>query len=225
MESTLHRQLKELYGGPAGEQEVRVDGYWIDAVVRGRLIEVQRASLSAIRTKIATLLESHRITVVKPVAARTFIVRRETASGPVTSSRYSPLRRTLLNVFEELVHFVDVFPHPRLTLEVALVEIEEQRLARHRRRFNKPDYKVEDRCLRAVLSKQTFRTAKDLAALLPLALASPFDSADLAREADIPRWLAQKMAYCLRRTGAIAVVGKSKNSMLYSVNRRRRSAA
>lgn len=225
MESTLHRQLKALYGGPSGEQEVRVGDYWIDAVVRGRLIEIQRASLSAIRAKIATLLQTHRVTIVKPLAARTYIVRREKANGEIVSSRYSPLRRSVLNVFEELVHFGDVFPHPRLTFEIVMIDQEEHRVARRKRRFNGPDFRVEDRMLREIHSTHTFRTAKDIAALLPDSLVSPFTSADLATQAEIPHWLAQKMTYTLRKIGAIEVTGKVKNSILYATRHRRRSAA
>ncbi len=225
MESTLHRQLKALYGGAAGKQEVRVGDFWIDAVVRGRLIEIQRASLSGIRAKVAMLLESHRVTIVKPLAARTYIVRREKSGGEIVSARYSPLRRSVLNVFDELVHFGDVFPHPKLTFEIVMIEQEESRIARGKKRFNGADFSVEDRALKTVLSKHTFRTVKDFAALLPRTLASPFSSADLAREAKIPRWLAQKMAYFLRKVGAIDVVGKAKNSMLYAAPQRRRAAA
>ncbi len=225
MESTLHRQLKALYGGASGKQEVRVGDFWIDAVVRGRLIEIQRASLSGIRAKVATLLESHRVTIVKPLAARTYIVRRDKSGGEIVSARYSPLRRSVLNVFDELVHFGDVFPHPKLTFEIVMIEQEESRIARGKKRFNGPDFSVEDRALKTVLSKHTFRTVKDFAALLPRTLASPFSSADLAQEAKIPRWLAQKMAYFLRKVGAIDVVGKAKNSMLYAAPQRRRAAA
>ena len=225
MESTLHRQLKALYGGPSGEQEVRVGDFWIDAVVRGRLIEIQRASLSGIRAKVAKLLESHRVTIVKPLAARTYIVRRDKPGGEIVSARYSPLRRSILNVFDELVHFGDVFPHPKLTFEIVMIEQEETRLSRRKKRFNGPDFAVEDRSLKTVLSKHTFRTVKDFAALLPPTLESPFSSADLATQAAIPRWLAQKMAYFLRKVGAIDVVGKAKNSMLYAAPGRRRRVA
>lgn len=225
MESTLHRQLKAIYGGDRGEQEVRVDNYWIDAVVRGRLIEIQRASLSAIRRKISNLLESHRVTIVKPVAARTFIVRRAQVDGDVLSSRFSPLRRTIFSVFEDLVYLGDVFPHPRLAIEIVMIEQEEQRVAHQKRRFNGPDYRVTDRVLREVYSTHTLRSAKDLSSLLPVALTSPFTTADLARHAGIPRWLAQKMAYCLRQAGSISVAGKQKHSMLYSIAHRRRAAA
>ncbi|MBX3442472.1 MAG: hypothetical protein KF774_08690 [Planctomyces sp.] len=228
MESSLHRQLKALYGGARGDCEVTVEGFRIDAVSRGRLIEVQRASLAAIRTKIAALLANHPVTLVKPIAVRTLIVRRDVPNGPVVSQRYSPLKRSLFHLFEELVFFGTVFPHPRLRLEAVLVEQEERRISRARRRFNGPQHRVEDRLLLNVVSRRTFRTAGDLATLLPAALASPFHTRDLAEAAGVPRWLAQKAVYCLRRCGAIDSVGKVKNSVLYArrarLGRSRRAA-
>jgi len=227
MESSLHRQLKELYGASPDVREVTVQGYRIDAVAGGRLIEVQRASLSAIRDKIAVLLEGHRVTLVKPIAARTLIVRRQ-AGQALPTRRYSPLRRTLFSLFEELVHFGRVFPNPRLQLEVVLIEQEEIRIPRPRRRFNGPDYRVEDRLLLNVVSRRTFKTAADLGALLPASLPTPFHTKDLADAAGIPRWLAQKTAYCLARCGAIEVMGKLGRNVLYSAvpkaTRRRRAA-
>lgn len=227
MESSLHRQLKELYGGSPDDCEVTVDGYRIDAVVSGRLVEVQRASLSAIRDKIDVLLQSHRVTLVKPIAARTLIVRRQSTQVEATR-RYSPLKRSLFNLFEELVHFGSVFPHPRLELEVVLIEQEERRLSRAKRRFNGPDYRVEDRLLLSVVSRRTFQTAADLAALLPGELPTPFHTQHLSEAAAIPRWLAQKMVYCLARCGAVKPVGKLSRSMLYVASAkatRRRKAA
>ena len=43
-------------------------------------------------------------------------------------------RGTFVDLFDELVHFTRVFPHPRLALEVVLVEIEEWRYPGHGRR-------------------------------------------------------------------------------------------
>jgi hypothetical protein len=68
------------------------------------------------------------------------------------------------------------------------------------------------------------RTAEDLCDLLPAGLPSPFSTADLARLAKIPRWLAQKMAYCLRKTGAVVSVAKRGNALLYQQPPRRRAA-
>ena len=225
MESSLHRQLKELYGGPAEDLEVQVDGYRIDAVVRGRLFEIQQASLASLRVKVASLLERHRVVVVKPLVSRKYLIRRDRPGGEIVSARYSPIHETVLNLFEDLVHFVNVFPHPRLTLEVVLTAQEEHRITKVRRRRRGPDFRVEDRLLVEVVSTKKLRTAADLRKLLPATLPAEFTTEELARHAQIPRWLAQKMAYCLRKTGADEVRGKQGNNWVYSAPRRTRRAA
>jgi hypothetical protein len=221
MESTIHRQLKLHYGGSLADVEVQVDGFRIDAVVDGRLYEIQQASLGALREKVRTLLTRHSVVVVKPLASRKLLIRRAIKGGPVVSSRYSPTRETLFHLFVDFVYFVDVFPHRRLTLEVVLLEQEEHRITRLRRSRFGPDYRVEDRSLRQVVSTHSLRTLADLRALLPETLVSPFTTEDLAREANIPRWIAQKMAYCLRKTGAVTSLGKRGRAMLYAVPAKR----
>jgi hypothetical protein len=216
MESTLHRDLKMLYGGSMDDVEVQVDGFRIDAVAGGTLYEIQQASLGALREKVRSLLENHSVVVVKPIACRKLLIRRAIKAGPVVSSRYSPKRESLFDLFVDFVYFVDVFPHQRLTVEVVLTEQEEHRITRVRRRHG-PDYRVEDRRLHQVVSTHTLRTLADLRALLPTSLVSPFTTEDLAREAKISRHVAQKMAYCLRKTGAVDCLGKKGRSVLYGV--------
>jgi hypothetical protein len=229
METSLHRQLKALYGGSAEQQEVWVSGFRIDALAtRGktqRLIEIQSAPLGAIRDKVRQLLEErHTVWVVKPLAARKRLLKRSSPLGEVVSRRTSPLRQDYLHLFQELVNFVNVFPHPRLTLEVLLTEQEEHRVPVQRRRRRGKDYRVTDRLLCGIEGRLSLRTAADLRKLLPAGLAPAFSTADIARQAGIPRWLAQKMAYCLQKTGAVDVVGKQGNAILYAIpDRRKRS--
>ena len=225
MESTLHRELKLYYGGSLDDVEVKIDGYRIDAVVNGTLYEIQQASLGALRKKVRALLTRHSVVVVKPLASRTMLIRRNKKSGPVVSSRYSPTRESLYHLFVDLGYFVDVFPHERLTLEVVLIEQEEHRIPRTRRRRWGLDYRVEDRRLLQVVSTCSLRTLSDLRALLPEGLTSPFTTEDLAREAKIPRWIAQKMAYCLRKTGAVESLGKQGRAMLYGLPKEKRRRA
>lgn len=225
METSLHRQLKDLYCSDASQLEVAVDGYRIDAVINDLLIEVQCASLAAIRDKVRALVERHDVLIVKPVAARKYLIKRKRKNGKVHSARYSPTRQTALHVFDELVHFVTVFPHPRLTLEVVLTEQEEHRVSKKKRRWRSKDYRVEDRKLVSVLDSFRLQTATDLLGLLPGDLPAPFSTEELARQANIPRWLAQKAAYCLRKTDAVHVVGKRGNALLYQTTQPDRAAA
>lgn len=221
METSLHRELKALYSPDASRREVALDGFRIDAIDDGRLIEIQYGSLAALRDKIRRLLAAHEVHVVKPLAARKYLVTRKRKRGPIVSARWSPSRETIYDLFLDLVHFTGVFPHARLTLEVVLTEQEEHRLPARKRRWNGKNYRVEDRCLRSIAGRVVLRTAADLAALIPAAVPGEFTTAELAEAAGIPRWLAQKMAYCLRKTGAVDVAGKRRHAILY----RRRLAA
>jgi hypothetical protein len=215
METTLHRQLKELYAGDAASREVRLGGFRIDAVADGKLIEIQSAPLGAIRDKVRTLLNTHDVLVIKPLAARKTLIKRKTAGGAVVSVRSSPRRETVFDLFIELVNFVPLFPHPRLRLDVLLTEQEEERVPVRRRRRRGKNYRVLDRRLLCVAETHSFASAADILALLPPSLPASFTTADLARQAGMPRWLAQKMAYCLRRMDAIEVVGFAQRSRLY----------
>jgi hypothetical protein len=209
--------LKERYAVDGALMEQRVGRFRIDVVQPERLVEIQLASLSAIRDKIAVLLKKHQVLIVKPVIVTKHLVKRSRAGGRVVSRRRSPKQRTLLDMFEELVHFTRVFPHRRLALDVLLVEIEEWRYPGHgRRRWRRDnDHQVEDQRLINVLDVHQFRTAADLCRMLPASLPQPFHTGHLADGLGVERWIAQRMAYCLRQTGAIQSVGKLRGAWLY----------
>ena len=222
MEHSIHRQLKSLYVTDTERHEVTVDGFRIDAVDEERLIEIQYGSLGAIRDKIRRLLRSHDVLVVKPLAERKQLLKRDVPEGPVVSTRKSPKKQTLWNLFDDLVHFVGVFPHPRLELEVLMTLQDEYRLPAEKKRRVSRGYIVEDRLLSEVTGRARLRTVDDLLARWPDASrpperTEPFGTADLAAAAGISRPLARKVAYCLRRCGLAQVVGKEGNAILYQL--------
>jgi hypothetical protein len=217
METSLHRQLKSHYATPGSLVEQRLGRFRIDVLQPDRLVEIQVASLTAIRDKIAVLLKKHRVLVVKPIVVRKHLVKLRRAGGKEMSRRLSPKKQTLLDMFDELVHFTRVFPHRRLTLEVPLIEIEELRYPGHgrRRRWRVNDHQVEDQRLIQIIGVHEFRTAADLCRLLPPALPCPFHTGHLAEGLGVERWIAQRMAYCLREMGAVQSVGKLRGAWLY----------
>ena len=222
MEHSIHRQLKSLYVTDTERHEVTVDGFRIDAVDEERLIEIQYGSLGAIRDKIRRLLRSHDVLVVKPLAERKQLLKRDVPEGPVVSTRKSPKKQTLWNLFDDLVHFVGVFPHPRLDLEVLMTLQDEYRLPAEKKRRVSRGYIVEDRLLSEVTGRAMLRTVDDLLAMLPDAIrpperTEPFGTADLAAAAGISRPLARKVADCLRRWGLAQVGGKEGNAILYQL--------
>ena len=57
--------------------------------------------------------------------------------------------------------------------------------------------------------------ARQLLEVLPPKLPQPFHTGHLAEGLGCDRYLAQRIAYCLRKTGAARTVGKQGNSILY----------
>ena len=117
------------------------------------------------------------------------------------------------DVFDDFIGMAKVFPHANLEIEVLGVTIEEVRLPRRRR----PGYTIADRRLGTICESTLLARADDLWTLLPDELdgREPFTTVDLARKLDRPSWFAQRVAYCLRLTGAARVVNKMGNRLVY----------
>ncbi|MHB8969142.1 MAG: hypothetical protein ACYC3X_04240 [Pirellulaceae bacterium] len=219
METSLHRQLKQRYSCGDAAQEVKLGEFRIDVVNPDHLVEIQHGSLAAIRNKVVRLLQDHRVLIVKPILARKLILTLHRRGGAVVSQRWSPKRGIPLDLFDELIYFTRVFPHANLTLEVPLVEVEERRYPGHgRKRWRRPnDHQVEDVRLVSVGQVFRFTTANDLQQLLPQMLPRPFHTGQLAEQLQVQRPLAQRIAYCMRKTGGAIEVGKQGNARLYQL--------
>jgi hypothetical protein len=220
METTLHRQLKEHFREPGSEVEVKLGRYRIDVVNGDRLVEIQRSGLAAIRDKILKLCqEGYQVEVVKPLVARKKLIKLTRKNGTVTDSRWSPLRCTILDLFDELLYFTRVFPHPNLKLIVPMIEIEEIRYPGkgRRRRRRKNDFQVLDRQILEIGESQEFATAIDLHRLMPVELPKRFGTAELAKGLGVPRYQAQRICYVMKKTGSAIEVGKQGNAIVYQL--------
>lgn len=217
MESSLHKQLKELYADKGAEVEQKLGRYRIDVVCDDELIEIQHGSLAAIRDKVADLTTKHRVLVVKPLIICKRLVKLKSQGGRIVERRLSPKRGSILDLFDELVYFTSVFPHPNLTLEVPLVDIEEWRYPGHgRRRYRRQnDHVVDDQKLTKLHEIRRFQTRRDLLSLIPSNLPDPFHTGHLAEAMNVSRSKAQQIAYCLRKTAALDDCGKQVNARLY----------
>ncbi|MCE9605713.1 MAG: hypothetical protein K8U03_12535 [Planctomycetia bacterium] len=220
METSLHRDLKRFYAGDHSPIEVRLGRYRIDVVRGSELIEIQHGSLAALRDKIRTLTAEHDVRVVKPIVVRKTLIKQTRRAGKVVERRSSPKRGKLLDVFDELIYFRTLFPHPRLTLEVVLVEVEEWRYPGQgrRRRRHANAFQVEDQKLVAVHETHVFRGGADLVALLPQSMPAPFHTGHVAEGLGLRRGVAQKIVYCLREMSLLRQVGKERNAHLYELS-------
>lgn len=210
-ESPLHAAIKDYVALPGDRFEVDIDGFVADIVRDDEIIEVQTARFGAMTRKLDRLLEGWHITIVHPIAIRTWIER------PDRPRRRSPARRSAYHVFEELVSIPTLLDHPHLRLRILLIEELQHRAHDPNLRRRRGGWRVVERELISVVDDWTMTDTDDLAGLLPADLPDPFTTADLARAAAIPRPLAQKVAYCLRLSGLANQLDRTRQGVRYSM--------
>jgi hypothetical protein len=214
-EKPLHAALKRWHPEDGDRIEQPVDGFVIDLVRGGVLIEIQTRGFSSMKRKLARLLDGHAVHVVHPIAIEKWIVKLDEA-GQVASRRKSPRRGAAVDVFGELVSFPELMAHPNMTLEVLLIREEDVRRFDGRRGWRRKGWVVAERRLLEVVDRLLLDSPSALASLLPDGLPRQFTTADLADTLRRNRRLAQQMTYCLRRVGVISMVGKDGNAIVYS---------
>lgn len=215
-EKPLHAALKAWYARPDDQVEVTVDGFIIDLVRGDLLIEIQTGNFSAMKQKMMDLTARHPVRLVYPIAREKWLFKLPKDGSGEPSRRKSPKRGAVEEVFKELVSFPELLTAPNFSLEVLLIQEEEVRSYDGTRAWRRRGWVTEERRLLDVVDQRRFETPADMSVLLPSALDEPFTTADLADALDKPRWLAQKMAYCLREMGSIVNVGKQGNAFLYT---------
>lgn len=213
-EKPLHAALKEWYRQEGDQVEAPMEGFVVDLVRDGLLIEIQTRGFASMRRKFDRLLDSYSMRLVHPVAAVKWIVKLD-EDGRELSRRRSPKRGIAADACEELVSFPSLLSHPNFTLEILLVEEEEVRRPDAKRGWRRGGYVIEERRLVEVLETVEVGSPEELLELVPEGLPDPFTTADLADRLGRSRHLAQKVAYCLRVSGAVETVGRDRRGFLY----------
>lgn len=216
-EKPLHASLKAWIAEPGDQFEVRIGRFVADVVRGSQLIEIQTGSTFPLKRKLHTLLKHHAVHLVIPIAKQKTITTID-ADGQVVSSRKSPKRGELLDVFHKLVNIRDLLGDANFSVEALLIHVEEVRRPRTTRKRRWKDWEVEERRLIEVFDHVTFHHPGDFLAAIPSALEEPFTTADLARAIGRPRRVAQQIAYCLREMGALTAIDRKRSGILYVRN-------
>lgn len=216
-EGHLHASLKERYVRPGDEVEAEVDGYVVDILRGDLIIEIQTANFSRIAWKMRDLVSRYRVLLVHPVPRELWIVKLPQHAGEATVRRKSPKRSDVIDVFGELVSFPELLTNDQFQLDVVLTQEEELRRFEPGRRWRRRGWVTVERRLVDVVETASLRRAGDYASLLPRDLPPEFRTSDLASALGRPRYVARKVAYCLRECGLIEQVGRHGNGIVYSM--------
>jgi len=217
-EQPLHAALKERYASPDGSVEVTMDGFVIDVMRGDLLFEIQTGNFSSVKQKMASLAARHAVRLVYPIAREKWLLKLPKQEGGETKRRKSPKRGRLEELFKELVSFPELLCEETFSLEVVFIQEEEVRRHDPARGWRQHGWVTVERRLLDVVDRCLFREPGDFATTVPDGLPERFTTADLARAMDGPRYLAQKMAYCLRKMGVVTQVGMRGRSNLYVIS-------
>jgi len=216
-EHSLHAQLKSYLAAPGDRLEARVEGRIVDLVRSGgELVEVQTGSLGKIVPKVLSLAAAgHHVRVVHPIVVEKAIRRLDPKTEELLTTRKSPKRCDLYDLFEELARAVGLIAARNVTVEALFVRTAEVKVRDGSGSWWRKGDRTVDRELVEVLSSRSFRTKGQWLALIPKSLPPPWSSPTLGEELGIEADRARKILYCLARAGLIAEAGKEGRRKAY----------
>ena len=216
-ERSLHASLKDLYMTDDASAEVSVDGFVVDVVRNGLLIEIQTRNFAAIKGKLGSLFKNHPVRLVYPLPNKKWIVKQTPDGEKQLSRRLSPKRCRFEDIFNELVRIPNFIAHSNFSLEVLLIEEEEIRHQDGKGSWRRRGWSIVDRKLIEIIDRRLYEKPSDFLHFIPDSLEKPFRNSDLVEALGISRRLGQKLTYCLRKMNALKTVGKKGNSLLHDI--------
>lgn len=216
-ERSLHAALKRWYARAEDRFEVPLEGYVIDLVRDGQLVEIQTRNFTALRHKLKSLLQNHKVHVLHPIALEKWIVQQDASGTQVLSRRKSPARGQLADLFAELVRLPELLRHPNFSIEFLLIREDEVRCQDGKGSWRRKGVSIIDRRLLEVVSAHRFTVASDFLQFLPSTLPVPFSNKCLAAVSGLPLYRCRQLTYCLRKMEVLVPVGKRGNELLFEV--------
>ena len=211
-ESNLHSALKKLYTDAIEEHELCINGFIVDIVRDGSIIEIQTGSFSKINKKLTALLPNYRVKLVFPIAYEKTLIVYDHKRENILYRRRSPKKGQLLDIVDELIYIPKHIVHPNFYLEVLLTIEEEIRSADGRGSWRRRGISIIDRRLLDIVERIELSNVADFIKLLPAHLPPKFNNKSLSIIMEQPVSKVQKLTYCFKHMGLLQVVGKKGNA-------------
>ncbi|MDR2618182.1 MAG: hypothetical protein LBC62_04850 [Treponema sp.] len=214
-ESSLHRALKFRYSGDGGETEALTGDFICDARTSdGEFIEVQTGSFGPLKEKVKTLTRTGKVRIIHPIIVRKEIELYDT-EGKLLRRRTSPKKGCCWDLFRALLYAPDLPLFKNLTVELALVDVLEKRVADSKGSWRRKGVSINDRFLSAWHEGIILSKPKDYNRFIPFTKKERFTVRNLSEKTGIDTSLAGKCLYVLNKMGLVERVGKKGNSLIY----------
>lgn len=215
-ERSLHAILKYWIDPDETHHEVKLPSGTVADLFDGEeVIEIQTRNFSKLRSKLAALLDQYPVTVVHPLTWHKTLRWIDPESGDSTPPRRSPKVGSFGDAARELVYIGELLSHPRLTVVLMLLDMEEWRVADGWSRDGKKgSHRLERFPLRPG-PVTVLRQAIDYAVLLPNRLPEEFTVADVRHTGRFSAKQASSLVNVLYKVGSIKRIGKIRNAFVY----------
>lgn len=217
-EKLIHAALKNYYARFSDEQEIKIGGFYADAVCEDGIFEIQTRQLYKLKEKLKAFLECSRVTVVYPSACVLGTLYINEDSGEIVKETPPRKMNSLLKTFEELYSIRDFLNDENLRIILARLKIQKRvyfhgneppniasRSARKKCRIEKIPLEFRE--------ETVLENKADYARFLPEHLAQEFNKKEFAKAANESS--SSLRLEVLRTVGIIEKTGKKGNSFLY----------
>ncbi len=213
-ESSLHNELKKMFCPKTGKMEQDILGSVCDILCKNKkIIEIQTANLTKLRTKLEKFLIEYKTEIVYPISINTF-VKLLNEDGTEKRIRKSPKHGNFFQVFREIIGLYHLAENKNLNLTLVFIESEVTKIddKKGRSRFKNP--RIIDKKLIKIIEIQKFKTLNALCKSVLKKLPQQFTNKDLANMGAGKH--ASYTSLFLKKTGFIKQKGKEGRFILYT---------
>ncbi len=213
-EKTLHAVIKQYVESDHTFHEVKLGAYYADVLRNGHVTEIQTRSLGRLREKLAFFLKEHTVTVIYPIPAEKHLIWMDAETGETEEKRKVSKRGSFYDAGRELWYLSELLGHPRLTVHLMLIDMEEYRTRGKEKNKRRGSVRY-DRIPLALREELCLSTPSSYTALLPDVLNGEFTAKDFRRVVKGGPKTAPALLSVLLRLGIVERTGKAGRAYLY----------
>ena len=215
-EKSLHGILKYYIEPDPAYHEVKLCGSIADIKRGDTVVEIQTRSLERLCPKLDKFLSVADVRIVYPLPYEKRISLIDKDSGEIISRRKSPKRASAADAIIELRKIKSYLSHPRLSLSLVFLNVDEYRTEGERVRFGKRTTVRAERIPNSIECVMNFDSPEDYLRLLPESLPLEFTVAELAKAVKLKKRWGYDIVSLLLSLGLIELRGKRGRENVYS---------
>ena len=214
-EKSLHSVLKYRIEPNPAYHEIKIGRHIVDIQNEDGIFEIQTAGFYALKAKLTALLPQYKVTVVHPIIQTKWVCWVNPETGEVSKLHKSPKTGQAYDILIELYRIRPFLMHENLSFKVALLNVEEYRLADGWGKNGKRGSHRIERIPLEFLQEVTLSAPEDFYDFVPSVLAHEFTSKEYAKAIKRNGRFASWALLVLQDLNVIEKSGKQGRAFLY----------